>query len=754
MRFGRWHWYLHHLGETVSWRDNLKAFLSSFVLTTTPGKVGESVKAYFLQRSSNVDPARSLAGLFAERFTNVFPVVLVICVEALFASAGPVDCPRNWRGADRQDRSAPAPRWVRQALLLPLAGWSAARRWVRPVDTTLSDTSSLLQPRVLLGGILLGGLLWIGEGVAMYILFDALGGEAVALHEAASVSLSLLYDATQTQAVVATVLIRLLALWSTILIGVIFIVQKIFVVKHKYTNIFLSSILVLITISSFWLSGYSEGRFKNPDSYDYAQIGRELRKGNGFSTLQIFPRHVSYLNESGYLKNERWPNFHRYPLPTLTVSGLYYITEDTVKASITYSGIFYILSSLLLFIFSWHSYGYKIALCTLLVYVSDPGIWFSSYSGLTEPQSTFLIISSIISLNIPIRNVFRVSTCGLFVGLSFLTRTNLIILIPSLFIYMYFKGGFKKRAYFILLFSFSATISPWLIRNYTLTGNPTFSFSNTRNIFLGVPTNHSDLDMVFGAPVRTTSLLGKHFTGFVSKYLHNLYECITSPSSLLGNNVYVLMFVFYILSGFLITKNIFKHSLDKFFVSIFALNTLVICAAFLNGRFFKPIYPFIILMFLKESFSLVGFLLKRTRIMNSILVIVVVLSVSSWFVYISPHKSDINSNIRKGIDCEKIGLNKKTQKIVLSDISHKLSLNCNVRSIRLPAKPSSIPKIDRKIDLDVVYISKRIWKLNTSKEPFEDYSSYREIEKNSVSSIVDNVLSKKEQIRGGTIYYE
>jgi len=115
------------------------------------------------------------------------------------------------------------------------------------VENMLTDTSALLRPRVLLGGILLGGLPWIGEGVAMYVLFDALGAEAIALHEAilihaaatlfgavtflpgglggheaASVSLSLLYGATQAQAVVATVMIRLLTLWFAVGLGITF----------------------------------------------------------------------------------------------------------------------------------------------------------------------------------------------------------------------------------------------------------------------------------------------------------------------------------------------------------------------------------------------------------------------------------------------------------------------------------------------------------------------------------------------------
>jgi HAD superfamily hydrolase (TIGR01490 family) len=245
VRFGRWHWYLRHLGETVPWRDNLKAFLASFALTATPGKAGESVKAYFLNRSSNVDPARSLAGLLAERFTDVFSVVLVICVGLFSLPRG------RWivLGIGGVQIAGIAllqrPGWVRRGVLLPLARWPKARQWVRPVDNMLTDTSALLRPRVLLGGILLGGLPWIGEGVAMYVLFDALGAEAIALHEAilihaaatlfgavtflpgglggheaASVSLSLLYGATRPQAVVATVLIRLLTLWFAVGLGI------------------------------------------------------------------------------------------------------------------------------------------------------------------------------------------------------------------------------------------------------------------------------------------------------------------------------------------------------------------------------------------------------------------------------------------------------------------------------------------------------------------------------------------------------
>jgi uncharacterized membrane protein YbhN (UPF0104 family) len=246
VRFGRWHWYLRRLGHAVPARTNLRVFLSSFALTATPGKAGESVKAYVLRRSHGVPASQSLAGLFAERFTDVFSVVLVI-LAGLFALADGRELVVGVGLAQVAVILAlQRPRWLRRGLLLPVARWAALRRWVRPVDAMLDGASELLRPLPLLGGTVLGGLPWIAEGVAMYVLFQALGAEAIALHhavlihaaatlfgaltflpgglgghEAASVSLSLLYGATRPQAVAATVLIRLLTLWFAVAIGLL-----------------------------------------------------------------------------------------------------------------------------------------------------------------------------------------------------------------------------------------------------------------------------------------------------------------------------------------------------------------------------------------------------------------------------------------------------------------------------------------------------------------------------------------------------
>lgn len=246
VRFARWHWYLRCLGYDVPWRDNLRIFFSSFALTATPGKAGESVKSLFLKRSQDVPVAPTLGALFAERFTDLLSVVLVVGVGLATLAQG------QWIvvtvGAVQLGTVALLlkPRWVRRAVFLPLARRESLRQWVRPIDSLFDGARQLLQPQRLGGGLLLGGLPWLGEGVAMWFLFQAMGAEAVALHEAvwihaaatlfgavtflpggvggheaASISLSIAYGASRPDAVAATVLIRVLTLWFAVGLGLL-----------------------------------------------------------------------------------------------------------------------------------------------------------------------------------------------------------------------------------------------------------------------------------------------------------------------------------------------------------------------------------------------------------------------------------------------------------------------------------------------------------------------------------------------------
>lgn len=74
IRFGRWEYYLKKLNVNVSLRNSLMVFLSGFMFTLTPGKVGEAWKAWILEKSDQVAKKRTVTVVGAERLTDLMAV--------------------------------------------------------------------------------------------------------------------------------------------------------------------------------------------------------------------------------------------------------------------------------------------------------------------------------------------------------------------------------------------------------------------------------------------------------------------------------------------------------------------------------------------------------------------------------------------------------------------------------------------------------------------------------------------------------
>jgi uncharacterized membrane protein YbhN (UPF0104 family) len=86
LRFLKWEFYLGRLGVTgVGKMDSLLTFFSGFVLTVTPGKVGEVFKSLVLKETHGVPIERTAPIVVAERLTDLVGViVLIVCGSAGF----------------------------------------------------------------------------------------------------------------------------------------------------------------------------------------------------------------------------------------------------------------------------------------------------------------------------------------------------------------------------------------------------------------------------------------------------------------------------------------------------------------------------------------------------------------------------------------------------------------------------------------------------------------------------------------------
>jgi uncharacterized protein (TIRG00374 family) len=89
VRWVRWEFYLARLEiRGVSRLDSLLTFLSGFVLTVTPGKVGEVFKCMVLHRIHGVPVERTAPIIIAERVTDVLGIVVLIVFGSLGFSGG------------------------------------------------------------------------------------------------------------------------------------------------------------------------------------------------------------------------------------------------------------------------------------------------------------------------------------------------------------------------------------------------------------------------------------------------------------------------------------------------------------------------------------------------------------------------------------------------------------------------------------------------------------------------------------------
>jgi uncharacterized protein (TIRG00374 family) len=194
LRFLKWQYYLRLLEiRGIPTLDSLLVFLSGFVLTVTPGKLGEVFKSVVLAKTHGVPLERTAPIVIADRLTDVIGIVLLILLGgASFAGGLP------WALAG----VAAVAIGLLFILWQPPALWLCARleqsggrfaRFVPTLRTALSSLRLLAGPSSLPVPALLSVIGWGCEGVALHTL---LGG----FHAKVTPSLAMFFYATSTLA--------------------------------------------------------------------------------------------------------------------------------------------------------------------------------------------------------------------------------------------------------------------------------------------------------------------------------------------------------------------------------------------------------------------------------------------------------------------------------------------------------------------------------------------------------------------------
>ncbi len=260
LRFLKWQYYLARLEiRGVPWLDSLLVFLTGFVLTITPGKLGEVFKSVVLAKTHGVPVARTAPIVIADRLTDVIGVVALI----LFGGASfPGGLPWALTGTGAVGVGLLFILWDSPALWLcqrlERSGGKLARLVPR-LREALINLRRLAGPRSLPIPTLLSVVGWGCEGVALYALLTGFGADvplplAVFFYATSTLAGALvpvpgglgivegmlreglvhLGGVEQGSATAAMILVRLATLWWAVVVGFL----ALFILRLRFPEAF------------------------------------------------------------------------------------------------------------------------------------------------------------------------------------------------------------------------------------------------------------------------------------------------------------------------------------------------------------------------------------------------------------------------------------------------------------------------------------------------------------------------------------
>ncbi|MCC7535673.1 MAG: flippase-like domain-containing protein [Deltaproteobacteria bacterium] len=180
LRIVRWELYLRALGVRVPLGESCLVFLAGFVMSVTPGKIGEVFKSLLLSESRGVPIARTAPIVIAERLTDVAALVLLIALGSLSFPRGLWIAVAGALGVALLVTLVTSRRLARRVIALASRTRIGARAAPR-IEIAYESLRELSRPRLLASATAIAVVAWGLECLSLHVILLGFGDDPTLL---------------------------------------------------------------------------------------------------------------------------------------------------------------------------------------------------------------------------------------------------------------------------------------------------------------------------------------------------------------------------------------------------------------------------------------------------------------------------------------------------------------------------------------------------------------------------------------------
>lgn len=359
-----------------------------------------------------------------------------------------------------------------------------------------------------------------------------------------------------------------------------------------------------------------------PDSYHYAEMGRQIVRGAGFSSQQAYPYLLSWLRERGHPVAPPWPNVTRFPLMTLIDAGAFRLLGTTPVATVVAGSGFFlatVVGSFLLGARLFGNVGGIAAALALSIDVVQVGIF---QSGLPEGPAGFFLVASMLALvatldegeRAPRVHVATPLCLGGLAGLAFLLRYDLLPLgVAAGLVVLVGRGDVGRRQLPWMILGFAVVVTPWVCRNLVSFGTPAAFLGIDRNLLWKAGGADPYASMQYGglwsALAAKPSIVLDKLGDFLWPIV-NWNQLFASPTRWLGPS-------FVAVGAYLLLR---RHRALRPWLAVlvtFLLRTLILTVTHHERRFYQSYVPLLLVFVLGPAAELVASRAREPRLLRA-----------------------------------------------------------------------------------------------------------------------------------------